>query len=44
MKKCLIEKMGTSQDAKSEIATDWISAYKKYVPPNDEFKVRGGWD
>ena len=32
------------QDAQSEIATDWIAAYKKYVPPNDEFKVKGGWD
>ncbi len=32
------------QNAQSEIATDWIAAYKKYVPPNDEFKVKGGWD
>jgi hypothetical protein len=32
------------QDAQSEIATDWIAAYKKYLPTHLDFKVKGGWD
>ena len=32
------------QDAQSEIATDWIAAYKKYVPTHLDFNVKGGWD
>ena len=30
--------------AQQEVATDWIQAYKKYVPLHMDMKVTGSWD
>ena len=30
--------------AQQEVATDWIQAYKKYVPMHMDLRVTGSWD